>query len=125
MDPVPVEALLNPVIYLIDLETFTASSVIYSGHTDSNPYTFRYPDVSDQWVVNGSLSEGGFLWSRTYGCLLGILHNGDGVNCVALNPVDPEMAVTVGDNGSVKLWLSKRRMKSSPGSVQNQEASQA
>lgn len=33
------------------------------------------------------------------------------VNCVAFNPKDPEMFVTVSDDSTIKVWRSRRQLR--------------
>ncbi len=51
------------------------------------------------------------MWERHYRCLVGTLPHTDVVSAVAFNPVDQEMAVTVSDDHTVKVWRSRNQAR--------------
>ncbi len=67
-------------------------------------------------LFSGSEDFNGYVWSRDYGCLLGLLGHKNVVNSVAFNPKDPEMLVSASDDWTVKVWRSKRRSRMSSSS---------
>ena len=46
------------------------------------------------------------LWERHYGMLLARMRHRDSVTCIALNPAQPGMAVTAGDDKLIKVLFS-------------------
>lgn len=60
---------------------------------------------------SGSEDKKGYVWDQTYGCLLASLPHDNVVNCLAFNPADPEMLVSVSDDQTVNIWRSKRQMQ--------------
>ena len=60
---------------------------------------------------SGSENKQGYIWDRHYRCIVGTLPHNDVVSCVTFNPVDQEMAVTVSDDHTVKVWRSRNQMR--------------
>ena len=60
---------------------------------------------------SGAEDKHGYLWDRHYEVCLTKYPHRDVVNCVAFNPTDSEMLVTVSDDCTVKVWHSKNRTK--------------
>ena len=56
---------------------------------------------------SGSGDACGYIWDRHYGTRIALLPHENVVNCVAVNPRDPSMAVSVSDDKSIKIWRSK------------------
>ena len=99
---------------VVDLATLAVSDLQYRGHkgfTDSMEAFYIYLDTSDQLLCSGSEDGLGYIWERQYGCQLATLRHQDVVNCAAINPRDPEMVVTVSDDQTIKVWLSKQRQR--------------
>lgn len=67
-----------------------------------------FMDASARFVASGSEDSCGYIWDRHHRCLLGKLQHSSVVSAVAFNPIDPEMAVSVSDDNTVKVWRSKR-----------------
>ncbi|KAL3865576.1 hypothetical protein ACJMK2_042951 [Sinanodonta woodiana] len=106
----------NVEIRVIDLLTFQEKSVKYVGHKGYFPSfmcCLVYLDVSQDYIASGSTNTEGYLWDRHYKCILGNFEHGPGVvNAVAFCPSNQECAVTVSDDNTIKVWRSKRLMKS-------------
>ncbi|KAL5004253.1 hypothetical protein ScPMuIL_017709 [Solemya velum] len=65
-------------------------------------------DVCEDYVVSGSEDAKGYVWDRRYGQLLSTLDHSTGVvNGVCFNPCNSECLVTVGDDRTIKIWLSR------------------
>ena len=56
---------------------------------------------------SGSEDSRGYVWDRHYNARVASLPHDAVVNCVAVNPRDPSMAVSVSDDHTVKIWRSK------------------
>jgi hypothetical protein len=54
-------------------------------------------------VCSGSETAHGFVWSRDYGCSLGVLEHEQTVSAVAMNPRDEQMCVSVSDDYTIKV----------------------
>ena len=99
---------------VVDLSTLAVSDLQYRGHkgfTDTTEAFYIYLDTSDHLLCSGSEDGLGYIWDRQYGCQLATLRHQDVVNCAAINPSDPEMVVTVSDDQTIKVWLSKQRQR--------------
>ncbi|KAK9872962.1 hypothetical protein WA026_020310 [Henosepilachna vigintioctopunctata] len=109
MDPVPSvenDISLN-VIDLVTLEivgiTTHDAEEAYSSDAD---YYFVYMDLTEELVVSTGEGPNLHIWDRHYGIPLASLTHKDIVNAVAFNPKDPEMMVSVSDDGIIKVWRS-------------------
>ena len=60
---------------------------------------------------SGAENKQGYIWERHYRCVTGILPHNDVVSCVTFNPVDQEMAISVSDDHTVKVWRSRNQMR--------------
>ena len=99
---------------VVELSSLTVSSLQYRGHkgfTDTTEAFYIYLDTSNHLLCSGSEDGLGYIWDRQYGCQLATLRHQDVVNCTAINPSDPEMVVTVSDDQTIKVWLSKQRQR--------------
>ncbi|GFR76643.1 F-box/WD repeat-containing protein 5 [Elysia marginata] len=67
-------------------------------------------DVSEDFVVSGAEDKQGYLWDRHYSIPLYRFPHDNVVNCVAVNPTNPEMLVTVSDDYSIKVWASRHKL---------------
>ena len=81
----------------------------HKGYTDSTGAFYIYLDTNSSLVCSGSEDSAAYVWDRRFGCLLSRNTHDNVVNCVAFNPQDPEMLVSVGDDMKVKIWISKQR----------------
>ncbi|XP_050400614.1 F-box/WD repeat-containing protein 5 [Patella vulgata] len=101
-------------IRVIDLWDLSDTGMRYVGHQGLSPSTmccFVFLNTSDDYVGSGSENCRGYLWDRSYGCLLSTYQHGPGVvNAVAFNPVNQEYFVTVSDDQAIKIWRSKSEM---------------
>ncbi|KAL3865575.1 hypothetical protein ACJMK2_042950 [Sinanodonta woodiana] len=108
----------NIEVRVIDLFTMQDTGFRYVGHQGHSPSTmccFVFLDVCKDYVASGSEDAKGYLWDRHYRCLLGTYEHGPGVvNAVGFSPDNQEYFVTVSDDYTVKIWRSKRLMKSLP-----------
>ena len=99
---------------VVDLSNLAVSDLKYRGHkgfTDTTEAFYIYLDISEHLLCSGSEDGQGYIWDRQYGCQLATLRHQDVVNCTAINPTDPEMVVTVSDDQTIKVWLSKQRRR--------------
>ncbi|RUS87208.1 hypothetical protein EGW08_005048, partial [Elysia chlorotica] len=101
-------------ISTIDLQTLQFVGPVLRSHkafTHSDDCFFLNLDVAEDFVVSGAEDKQGYLWDRHYGVPLYRFPHSNVVNCVAVNPRDPEMLVTVSDDHSIKVWASRHRKK--------------
>lgn len=96
----------------IDLRTFEIVGPVLRSHkayTHGDDCFFLSLDVSEDFVVSGAEDKQGYLWDRHYSIPLYRFPHNNVVNCVALNPTNPEMLVTVSDDFSIKVWTSRHQ----------------
>ena len=99
---------------VVDLATLKLSDIQYTGHkgyTDTSQAFYIYLDTSSQLVCSGSEDGLGYVWDKQYGCRLATLSHQDVVNCATINPNSQEMIVTVSDDQTIKVWISKQRQR--------------
>jgi len=107
---------------VVDLASLTLTHTVYRGHkgfTDSLGAFYIYLDTSDVLVGSGSEDGAARVWSKELGCLAATNRHEACVNCVAFSPTDPHMMVSVSDDYSVKVWMSKSRARSRVRANQN------
>ncbi|XP_078488899.1 F-box/WD repeat-containing protein 5 [Ciona intestinalis] len=93
-------------MFVYDLITMTKISVL-SGHNAKSDVFFLHLSSNDLYVASGSEDNCGYIWDRHYGVCVSQLVHDDVVNCVAVNPCDPSMAVSASDDKTIKIWRSK------------------
>ncbi|ELU06661.1 hypothetical protein CAPTEDRAFT_220138 [Capitella teleta] len=101
-------------IHVIDLWKMRDLGVCHRAHkayTPNDECFFIFLDVSDLYVASGAEDHHGYLWDRHWGVCLQQYNHDDVVNCVAFNPCDSEVLVTVSDDNKVKIWRSRNRRK--------------
>ncbi|KAH9507393.1 hypothetical protein Btru_057988 [Bulinus truncatus] len=101
-------------ISTIDLTTFNFVGPVLRSHkayTHSDECFFLNLDVSEHYVASGAEDRQGYLWDRHYGMPLYRFPHRNVVNCVAINPQDPELLVTVSDDYTFKVWISRCKSK--------------
>lgn len=101
-------------ISTIDLTTFKIVGPVLRSHrayTHSDECFFLNLDVSEHYVASGAEDRQGYLWDRHYGVPLYRFPHRNVVNCVAINPQDPELLVTVSDDYTFKVWVSRCKAK--------------
>uniref|UniRef100_A0A2C9JT43 F-box domain-containing protein n=1 Tax=Biomphalaria glabrata TaxID=6526 RepID=A0A2C9JT43_BIOGL len=101
-------------ISTIDLTTFNFVGPVLRSHkayTHSDECFFLNLDVSEHYVASGAEDRQGYLWDRHYGVPLYRFPHRNVVNCVAINPQDPELLVTVSDDYTFKVWISRCKAK--------------
>ncbi|BFZ20638.1 hypothetical protein BsWGS_23677 [Bradybaena similaris] len=106
-------------ISTIDLTTFNFVGPVLRSHkayTHSDECFFLNLDVSDDYVASGAEDRQGYLWDRHYGIPLYRFPHRNVVNCVAINPQDSEILVTVSDDYTFKVWMSRCRAAELTGS---------
>ncbi|XP_065202814.1 F-box/WD repeat-containing protein 5 [Planococcus citri] len=97
-------------IHVIDLTTFKEVGKMLRTrrvYTPGDECFLIFLDVSNDYVASGSQDKHGYLWDRHYGIGLAKFAHGDIVNSVAFNPKDPEMLISVSDDGLIKVWRSR------------------
>ncbi|XP_034231119.1 F-box/WD repeat-containing protein 5 [Thrips palmi] len=101
-------------IHVIDLASMMECGKVLRSHIAYTPFNecfFIALDVCDEFVASGAEDKHGYLWDRHYETCLNKYPHQDVVTCVAFNPKDSEMLVTVSDDCTVKVWHSKHRAK--------------
>ncbi|KAE8739473.1 hypothetical protein FOCC_FOCC015027 [Frankliniella occidentalis] len=101
-------------IHVIDLGEMKEVGKVLRSHIAYTPFNecfFIALDVCNEFVASGAEDKHGYLWDRKYEICLNKYPHQDVVNCVAFNPRDSEMLVTVSDDCTVKVWHSKNRSK--------------
>ncbi|KAJ1520007.1 hypothetical protein ONE63_004238 [Megalurothrips usitatus] len=101
-------------IHVIDLARMEEVGKVLRSHIAFTPFNecfFIALDVCDEYVASGAEDKHGYLWDRHYETCLNKYPHQDVVNCVAFNPRDSEMLVTVSDDCTIKVWHSKNRTK--------------
>ncbi|ESP05264.1 hypothetical protein LOTGIDRAFT_152090 [Lottia gigantea] len=105
----------NMEIRLVDLFSLKVDQMVYTGHkavSDTDSFCFCFGDANKDFVVCGSESYQAFIWDRHSGVLLSTLdHLMAGVSAAAINPVDQEFVVSVGDDQVVRVWRSRVKQK--------------
>ena len=71
----------------------------------------RYVNVTKHYVTGfDSCDESiGKLWDRHYGVSLeqSTFEHDETINCIAVDPRNEQIAVTVSDDGNIKVWRSR------------------
>jgi len=107
-EPPPIAQEIEMVV--IDINTFEVLPQIFCGHkgfTDSTGAFYIYLDTSPLLVSSGSEDHKARIWDRHLGCQVASLQHDECVNCVAFCPTNPGLLVTVSDDKTIKLWMSK------------------
>jgi len=107
-EPPPIAQEIEMVV--IDLKTLNILPKTFTGHkgfTDSTGAFYIYLDTSPLLVSSGSEDHKARVWDRHWGCNVATLHHDQCVNCVAFSPTDPQLLVTVSDDKTIKLWMSR------------------
>lgn len=60
---------------------------------------------------SGAEDKNAYVWDRHYSVLLNSFCHDDVVNCVAFDPNDSEKLLTVSDDTTIKVWMSRNRVK--------------
>lgn len=111
-EPPPIAQEIEMVV--IDLNTLQILPKTYTGHkgfTDSTGAFYIYLDTSPLLVSSGSEDHIARVWDRHWGCKVATLQHDQCVNCVAFSPTNPELLVTVSDDKSIKMWMSKAEQR--------------
>lgn len=101
-------------IHVIDLALMKECGKVLRSHIAYTPFNecfFIALDVCNEFVASGAEDKHGYLWDRHYETCLSKFPHQDVVTCVAFNPKDSEMLVTVSDDCTVKVWHSKNRTR--------------
>ena len=85
---------------MITLEVVSDQPTRPPAHTYIDLYVYIFP-------CSGSENSKGYIWDRHYEAQVATLAHEKVVNCVAVNPRDPHMAVSVSDDHTIKIWRSK------------------
>jgi len=80
----------------------------HRGFTPNDECFFIFLDANEQYLASGSEDNVGVVWDRNYGIPLCRLPHAEVVNCVGLSQTNPEVAVSVSDDQSIKVWRSTR-----------------
>merc|ERR1712130_107050 len=113
-EPPPIAQEIEMVV--IDLNTLQILPKPYTGHkgfTDSTGAFYIYLDTSPLLVSSGSEDKIARVWDRHWGCKVATLQHEECVNCVAFSPTNSALLVTVSDDKTIKLWMSKAEQRKS------------
>lgn len=102
--PIPISS--DVTLHIFDLVSMDEVKCL-SGHQAKSDVFFLHISCNSFYVSSGSENKQGYLWDRHYGNVVSTLRHENVVNCVALNPRDPSMAVSVSDDRMIKIWRSK------------------
>lgn len=78
-----------------------------SAHSGVDGVFYLFLSCAGEYVASASEDNQGYLWDKYYGCRVSKFEHDDIVNCVAINPCDTSMAVSVSDDHKIKVWRSK------------------
>uniref|UniRef100_A0A0K2TNE3 F-box domain-containing protein n=1 Tax=Lepeophtheirus salmonis TaxID=72036 RepID=A0A0K2TNE3_LEPSM len=102
---------------VIDMKTLTlVEDLTFFGHkafTPSHQAYYLYLDTSESFITSGSENSKGIIWERSSGIKLSELKHDACVNSVAFYPNDEERCISISDDGTIKVWESLNRYKSS------------
>ncbi|CAK8675043.1 unnamed protein product [Clavelina lepadiformis] len=93
-------------MFVYDLITMERVAIL-TGHNAESDVFFLHLSSNDYYVASGSEDDRGCIWDRHYQACVASLHHDKVVSCVAVNPRDTSMAVSVSDDNKVKIWGSK------------------
>lgn len=113
-EPPPIAQEIEMVV--IDLHTLKILPKTYTGHkgfTDSTGAFYIYLDTSPLLVSSGSEDYKARVWDRHWGCEIAALQHDQCVNCVAFSSTNPGLLVTVSDDKTIKMWMSKAEQRKS------------
>jgi len=99
---------------VVDLQTLTLRDSVFSGHrafTFSSDAFYIYIDISKDFVSSGSEDRSARIWDRHYECCVGNLEHRECVSSCAFSPTNQNLAVSVSDDFSIKVWKSKALIK--------------
>ncbi|XP_044752618.1 F-box/WD repeat-containing protein 5 [Coccinella septempunctata] len=113
VDPLPkVQSVISlNVIDMMTLEIVGVSAENKSPYSVEADYYFVYMDVTEEYIVSTGEGPNLHLWDRHYGIHLANLKHKDITNGAAFNPKDPEMMVSVSDDGVIKVWRSLSKIR--------------
>ncbi|CAK8673780.1 unnamed protein product [Clavelina lepadiformis] len=102
--PPPISTKIEMFVY--DLITMNKIATL-TGHNAESDVFFLHLSSNDHYVSSGSEDGRGYIWDRHYHSCVASLSHDNVVNCVAVNPRDSSMAVSVSDDNKIKIWRSK------------------
>jgi len=111
-EPPPIAEEIEMVV--IDLNTLQILPQTYTGHkglTTNSEAFFIYLDTSPLLVSSGSEDHIARVWDRHWRCEVATLQHDQCVNCVAFSPTHPALLVTVSDDNTIKMWMSKAEQR--------------
>jgi len=107
----PPEISSDITLQVYSLSTYELVSV-HCGHqayTANDGCFFIFLNVADRMVASGAEDCCAHVWDRHYRAKLATLMGHTGVvNCVAFNPVNQQMLVSVSDDHTVRVWRSRQ-----------------
>ncbi|KAM4695838.1 F-box/WD repeat-containing protein 5 [Rhinophrynus dorsalis] len=116
MCPPPIaEEIELRVFDLRNLREVKAPLRAHRAYTPNNECFFIFLDVSKDFVASGAEDRCGYIWDRHYSVCLATLPHEDVVNSVAFSPVDQEFLLSASDDYTIKVWRSRRALRSSFG----------
>ncbi|XP_045472251.1 F-box/WD repeat-containing protein 5 [Harmonia axyridis] len=98
------------VIDMVTLEVVGVSAESNAAYSMEADYYFVYMDVTNELIVSTGDGPNLYVWDRHYGICLAKLNHKDITNGAAFNPKDPEMMVSISDDGVIKVWRSLSKM---------------
>ncbi|XP_077986994.1 F-box/WD repeat-containing protein 5-like [Glandiceps talaboti] len=111
LKPPPISQEIEMHVYDLASMTEVKRHYGHKAYSSNEELIFIFLDVCQLYVASGAEDKHGYLWDRYYGIQLAKLPHTDVVNSVTFNPRDQEMLVTASDDGTLKVWRSKAKMR--------------
>ncbi len=83
-------------------------ATIQTGFVSSDPCPWTDLKVTKHYICHGNVETNkAGIWDRHYGVQVAAFDHADRINAIAINPVNEDMAVTVGEDMKAIVWRSK------------------